>query len=594
MALSVSYKNSELTGNRIMKNIWMMFFIFTVVKSREATSSQPLDSSDSTDCFNFAPQEYYYVFEGDPFEISCERNDLSDNKSINYSKDLLLWFRQGKEGNAQQINYWNEVVSQRGKIFSSPSIRSTDSGTYFCFLRNAGLCLKVAILRVKMLNQTRCGDIQRCEVFLIQETADKISCPGIQHFNSSARTPVEWYLNGKLVEEHYTRVTLKLRNDQIHLNKIYQEDSGNYTCTFKFFENKITWLVKRNFTVNVEVADTKKPPIVIDPHGVKIIEVALGSPVRLLCRVYFGYERKFSPVIKWLTNQGEMKKMGIQQNKVILTKTIKGFILTQEANLNKVIEEDFNTNFTCFSQNSQGNSSGVLRLKEKVSTILQIKVIAISSSLIFVVLISGGVGVYKFWIEIVLLYRHYFSKDETIGDGKEFDAFVSYASSCSSREELESDGYFITEERFALELLPNILEKQHGYKLCLLERDILPGGVYTEDVISYIKRSRRVLIVLSPNYFSLAGSRLFELQTGINSMLDNLKTKVILINFHVLPAVSDLPDNVKRAIAVLPEIRWKGNKSSPPSSKFWRMLRYYMPVKKNELCEKGEQSNPLI
>ncbi|XP_060682945.1 interleukin-18 receptor accessory protein-like [Hemiscyllium ocellatum] len=168
-------------------------------------------------------------------------------------------------------------------------------------------------------------------------------------------------------------------------------------------------------------------------------------------------------------------------------------------------------------------------------------------------------------------------------DGKEFDAFVSYANTSSLGEDDESNSYIITEEKFALELLPNVLEKQHGYKLCLFERDILPGGVYTEDVISCIKRSRRVIIVLSPNYIARNDSRIFELQTGVSSMLDNYKTKVILIKFHSLPDRVDLPENVKKAITVLPEITWKGKKSFPPSSNFWKMLRYHMPVKKNNI-----------
>ncbi|XP_072898024.1 interleukin-18 receptor accessory protein-like [Hemitrygon akajei] len=578
----------------MVRIFWMIFFIDTTSESEGSTTPQLLDFLDSPDCFKPALQEHYYGYVGEPFEVTCELNNLSDNNSINDLSNQLLLYKQGREGSAEQSNDWNEVVSQRGKNFSLSSISTADSGTYLCLLRNSGLCLKTVVLSVKKLNQTGCQATQRSGVILIRQRSATISCPGIQYFNSSGRSPVEWYKNGKLVEEREYRYSLQLRNDQIYLQTVYEEDSGNYTCTFKFFENKILWLVKRTLTVNVMDPETTKPPTVIDPHGVKTIEVEIGSSVLLTCKVSFGFEKNFSPVIKWLTNEGEMENQGKVHCLFRFTEENKEFLLTREAKLNEVTAEDFNTNFTCFSQNSQGNSSGVLRLKEKESSTFQIKVITISTSLIFVVIVSGFVGVYKFWLEIVLLYRHYFSKDETIGDGKEFDAFVSYASSCSSGEDVESDDYSITEERFALELLPSILEKQYGYKLCLFERDILPGGVYTEDVILCIKRSRRVIIVLSPNYFASAKSRLFELQTGINTMLDNFKTKVILINFHALPHGTDLPDNVKRAIAVLPEIMWKGNKSSHPSSKFWKMLRYYMPVKKKEQCEKNEMSKALI
>ncbi|XP_078078934.1 interleukin-18 receptor accessory protein-like [Mustelus asterias] len=514
----------------MIRNFWTFFFIFTTSELMSGNLvTYPWDSSNYPGCFKKAAQRYYYAFARDPFELACDPDNLTNDNCM-YNANDSLWYRQDKEGGSKEVNGWNEVISQRGRNFSLTSISSADTGTYLCFLRNTGLCLKVYILVVQTQNETSCQDAGNCDVFLIRSTADIISCPGIQHFNVSASFPVKWYKNKKIFEEYIQRPSLKIKGGQIHLNKIYDSDSGNYTCIFKFIENNITWIVKRTFMVTVVVEDTRQTPTVISPHGVKTIEIELGQPVQLTCEVYFGYERNFHPVIKWLTNgKDEAENIRLQQDEVQESKTIEGFTLIRNAFLSKVAEEDLSTNFTCFSQNSQGNSSGELRLKEKESNIFQIKVITIPTSLIFVTIVCGCVGVYKFWIEIVLIYRHYFSKDETIGDGKEFDAFVSHANTSSLGEEDESNDNIITEERFALELLPFVLEKQHGYKLCLFERDVLPGGVYTEDVISCIKRSRRVIIVLSPNYVARNGSKVFELQTGVNSMLDNYKTKQELI-----------------------------------------------------------------
>lgn len=55
-----------------------------------------------------------------------------------------------------------------------------------------------------------------------------------------------------------------------------------------------------------------------------------------------------------------------------------------------------------------------------------------------------------------------------VPDGKEYDAFVSYLKDCISPTEEERE--------FALKILPMILEENFGYKLCIFERDVSPGG----------------------------------------------------------------------------------------------------------------------
>lgn len=53
-------------------------------------------------------------------------------------------------------------------------------------------------------------------------------------------------------------------------------------------------------------------------------------------------------------------------------------------------------------------------------------------------------------------------------DGKLYDAFVSYLKDCTP--------IYGEERKFALEILPKTLEDHFGYKLCIFERDISPGG----------------------------------------------------------------------------------------------------------------------
>lgn len=61
----------------------------------------------------------------------------------------------------------------------------------------------------------------------------------------------------------------------------------------------------------------------------------------------------------------------------------------------------------------------------------------------------------------------------SFSDQKEFDAFVSYAKWSPFESEASSS---LSEETLALNLLPDVLENTYGYTLCLLERDVTPGG----------------------------------------------------------------------------------------------------------------------
>lgn len=66
----------------------------------------------------------------------------------------------------------------------------------------------------------------------------------------------------------------------------------------------------------------------------------------------------------------------------------------------------------------------------------------------------------QYYWETLLIYIGSFF---LLPDGKEYDIYVSYARNAE-------------EEEFVLLTLRGVLENEFGYKLCIFDRDSLPGG----------------------------------------------------------------------------------------------------------------------
>nr|XP_020516962.2 X-linked interleukin-1 receptor accessory protein-like 2 [Labrus bergylta] len=141
--------------------------------------------------------------------------------------------------------------------------------------------------------------------------------------------------------------------------------------------------------------------------------------------------------------------------------------------------------------------------------------------------LAGGLGVillllgvltalYKCYnMEIMLCYRRHFGSDEAEDDNKEYDAYLSY-----TKVDLDSLGRSSSdEETFALEILPDVLEKHYGYKLFLPDRDLIPSSTYIEDLARCVEQSRRLIIILTPEFVAKRGWSIFQIETRLHSML---------------------------------------------------------------------------
>lgn len=73
-------------------------------------------------------------------------------------------------------------------------------------------------------------------------------------------------------------------------------------------------------------------------------------------------------------------------------------------------------------------------------------------------------------------------------DNKDYDAYLSYTKVDPDQWNQETG----EEERFALEILPDMLEKHYGYKLFIPDRDLIPTGSKFQPV----RTSIHVYVVL--------------------------------------------------------------------------------------------------
>ncbi|XP_012595991.2 interleukin-18 receptor accessory protein isoform X1 [Microcebus murinus] len=490
------------------------------------------------------------------------------------SKDLsdVQWYLQPKSGDRlEEITESSSrhIIQEKNTLsFLAPEMNT--AGSYICRPRirssqDVACCVKT-VLEVKFQPNASCENPALHKQYLLLGSTNSIYCPSLSCQSGVQSPEVTWYQNGKLLSQQ--------RSNPMVVFGVYDFHQGTYVCDYTQSDNTSSWTVRAVVQVKTIVKDTNLKPDILDPIQ-DTLEVELGKPLTISCRARFGFERVFKPVIRWYIKDPDREWEVSAPEAKSIKSTLKDEIIERDIILEEVTQSDLRRKFVCFAQNSIGNTTQSIQLKEKKGVLFLYLLLGTVGALVG--MLAAGALLYRHWIEIVLLYRTYQSKDETLGDKKEFDAFISYAKWSSFESEAASS---LGEEHLALNLFPEVLENTYGYTLCLLERDVAPGGVYTEDIVSIIKKSRRGIFILSPNYIN--GPSVFELQAAVNLALADQTLKLILIKFCCFQEPESLPHLVKKALRVLPTITWRGLKSVPPSSRFWTEMRYHMPVKNSK------------
>ncbi|KAM9274295.1 X-linked interleukin-1 receptor accessory protein-like 2 [Morus bassanus] len=528
----------------------------------------------------------YMALAGEPVRVKCALfySYIRTNYSMAQSTGLrLMWYKN--KGDLEEPIIFSEVrMSKDEDSIWFHSVELQDSGFYTCVLRNSTYCMKVSMSLTVAENESGLCYNSKIRYLEKSEVTKRktISCPDIEDYKTASQEPdVVWY---KECKPKMWRSIVIQKGNTLSIQEVQEEDGGNYTCELKF-EGK---LIRRTVELKVTALLTDKPPKPLFPmeNQPTVIDVQLGNPLTVACKAFFGFSGDSGPMIYWMKGEKFIEELEghIREGEVRLLREHLGEKEVELTLIFDAVEEADLANYTCHVENRNGRKHASVLLRKK--------------DLIYKIELAGGLGaillllillvtIYKCYnIELMLFYRQNFGGDEAADDNKEYDAYLSYtkvdpdALDCDNNEE----------EQFALEILPDVLEKHYGYKLFIPDRDLIPSGTYIEDLTRCVEQSRRLIIVLTPDYVLRRGWSIFEMENRLHNMLVSGEIKVILIECTELKGKVNYHEveSLKHTIKLLSVVKWKGPKSSKLNSKFWKRLVFEMPGKKKEVVSRHQ------
>lgn len=533
------------------------------------------DASERCDDWGLDTMRQIQVFENEPARIKCPlfEHFLKYNYSTAHSAGLTLiwyWTRQDRDLE-EPINFRlpeNRISKEKDVLWFRPTLLN-DTGNYTCMLRNTTYCCKVAF-PLEVVQKDSCFNSPMkvpVQKLYIEYSVQKITCPNIDgFFPPSVKPTITWYMGCQKIQ-NFNNVVPDNMNLSFFIALV--SNNGNYTCVVTYPENGREFHLTRTLTVKVVGSPIYAlPPQIHSPNDYVVYEKEPGEELLIPCEVFFTFLKDSRNEVWWTIDGKKLEDTTIEvtvNESVSLTK-IEDEKRTQILIIKKVTAEDLKRNYVCHARNAKGEVYQPAKVKQKVVAPRYTVELACGFGVTVLLVVVLIVVYHVYWLEMVLFYRAHFGTDETILDGKEYDVYVSYARNAE-------------EEEFVLLTLRGVLENEFGYKLCIFDRDSLPGGIVTDETLSFIQKSRRLLVVLSPNYVHQGTQALLELKAGLENMVYRGNINVILVQYKAVKETK--VKELKRAKAVLTVIKWKGEKSKYPQGRFWKQLQVAMPVKKS-------------
>ncbi|XP_024599647.1 interleukin-18 receptor 1 isoform X2 [Neophocaena asiaeorientalis asiaeorientalis] len=489
--------------------------------------------------------------EGEPFYLKfCSSSSEYENKTT-----TIKWYKNASHGPLELSSSSSPRIILLDYVLEFWPVHLNDSGSYSIRMGNDTHDWKLNVIRRPKHSCFTEKQVMSKSVEVKKSL--QIACEHSYYQKLVNRTLL--YKNCEKIENN--------QNPFLKKNAEFK-DQGYYTCMFFLLRNGKLFNVTKTFNITIVGDNSNIIPALLGPK-LTHVKVELGKDVQLNCSALLNEK----DVIYWNIWKKNGKDPNVHEEEGTRIRTSEGkWLASKILRIETVKENNLNSSYNCTAASEGGidTKSFILLKKEDPVDIpghifTRGMIVAVLISVVIVCLVTVG-AIYR--VDLVLFYRHFLGRDETLTDGKTYDAFVSYLKECRPENG--------EEHTFAVEILPGVLEKHFGYKLCIFERDVVPGRAVVDEIHSLIEKSRRLIIVLSKSYMS--NEVRYELESGLHEALVERKIKIILIEFTPVGDFTFLPQSLKllKSHRVL---KWQADKSLSYNSRFWKNLLYLMPAK---------------
>ncbi|KAK2881694.1 hypothetical protein Q8A67_018962 [Cirrhinus molitorella] len=511
------------------------------------------------------------VYDGEVAYIYCPL--FSHPTLYNYtqnSSQSLVWYQHTHTQELEQpIDRKSQTLLRVREYLWIQPATAQDAGLYICMLRNLSSCVRISVELEVVQKKGECDLSAQPQLNLtVPFQSDRIlSCPDLKKLTLPNSTyTISWY---HLCRSTKFRGDLELKGDNVVIYRMLEPYKGLYTCVVSYQMNGRTLQFTRNINVIPVVPDFgSKVPIILNPANDQIYTVILGDTASLSCRVHLPHLYGEKQDIWWTIDNKTVEQLADPRfsspEDNLLSYNYGDEKKERVLYVKDFSADDLQREFNCSARNSHGfnTSRAILKTELYVPTLELGCGLGVTLALMLMMFVIYHV----FWLELLLLYRSWFGSDERYTDDKQYDVYISYARNSE-------------EEEFVLSTLRRVLETEFGYSVCIFDRDSLPGGTITDDTLRFVGQSRRLVVVVSPCSAVRGTQALLELQAGLTSMMHGGSLRVVLIQFKPVQRKSWVKE-LRQARLALTLIRWKGEKSAPLSSRFWKQLQLELPMRR--------------